>query len=156
MAYQCGDDTADRDGRMTMNPMAHLDLIGSLMILFVGFGWAKPVPINPLRMRNPRHDIIKVALAGPASNLVLACLGGLGMRLLQALHLFEFQTLYLFLNYFVWINIALAVFNMIPVPPLDGSRVLSILLAKKNPEFVSNLNRYGPFIAWINCRGASG
>ncbi len=70
VAFRCGDDTAFYQGRMTMNPFAHLDLVGSLMILFVGFGWAKPVPVNPLRMKNPRQDIIKVSLAGPISNLV--------------------------------------------------------------------------------------
>lgn len=147
VAFRCGDETAALQGRLTMNPIAHLDLVGSLMILFVGFGWAKPVPVNPLLMRNPRRDIIKVSLAGPISNLILAFFGGLGMRIMIGFHLYvTFQTLFTFLQFFVWINIALAVFNMIPVPPLDGSRVLSVVLERKNPELVYNLNRYGPFI----------
>ncbi len=80
IAYRLGDHTAARNGRLTLNPLAHLDPIGSLMILFVGFGWAKPVPVNPINFSNPRIDMMKVAFAGPASNLLLAFLGGMIIR----------------------------------------------------------------------------
>ena len=83
MASRCGDNTAARMGRLTMNPMAHLDIMGSLMILFVGFGWAKPVPVDSRYLRNPRVDMMKVAAAGPISNLLLALIGGMLLRFLN-------------------------------------------------------------------------
>ena len=83
MAAKCGDYTATRMGRNTLNPMAHLDLFGSIMILFVGFGWAKPVPVDSRQLREPRKDMMKIAAAGPASNIILAIFGGLILRLLN-------------------------------------------------------------------------
>ena len=83
IAYRLGDHTAARNGRLTLNPIAHLDPIGSLMILFVGFGWAKPVPVNPRNFVNPRTDMMKVAFAGPASNLILAFIGGSIIRVIN-------------------------------------------------------------------------
>ena len=80
VAYRLGDNTAAYQGRLTLNPLAHLDPMGSLMMLFIGFGYAKPVPVNPMNLHNPRIDMIKVAFAGPASNLFLAAIGGLGIR----------------------------------------------------------------------------
>jgi len=101
IAYKLGDHTAARNGRLTLNPLAHLDPIGSLMILFVGFGWAKPVPVNPVNFSNPRLDMMKVAFAGPASNLLLAFTGGLMMRLVNIFGLLQsemfIQTLYFFI-----------------------------------------------------------
>ena len=101
MAAKCGDTTAARMGRLSLNPMAHLDMMGSLMILFVGFGWAKPVPVNPVNFSNPRVDMMKVAFAGPASNLLLAFTGGLMMRLVNIAGLLQsemfVQTLYFFI-----------------------------------------------------------
>ena len=81
IAYLLGDNTAARNGRLTLNPLAHLDPVGSMMILFVGFGWAKPVPVNPVNFSNPRIDMMKVAFAGPASNILLAFIGGSILRL---------------------------------------------------------------------------
>ena len=89
IAYRLGDHTAARNGRLTLNPLAHLDPIGSLMILFVGFGWAKPVPVNPINFSNPRIDMIKVAIAGPASNLMLAFLGGLIIRFIKTFNIYK-------------------------------------------------------------------
>ena len=83
MASKCGDSTAARMGRLTLNPMAHLDVMGSMMILFVGFGWAKPVPVDGRNLRNPRTDMMKVAAAGPLSNLLLAMIAGMLFRLLS-------------------------------------------------------------------------
>ena len=146
IAYKLGDHTAARNGRLTLNPLAHLDPIGSLMILFVGFGWAKPVPVNPVNFSNPRVDMMKVAFAGPASNLILAFTGGLIMRFFNFVGFMQsemfIQTLYLF----IFINISLAVFNMIPVAPLDGSQIFGNMISKNNPELAWKLQMYGPKI----------
>ena len=141
MANKLGDPTAKHSGRLTLNPLAHLDPMGSLMILFVGFGWAKPVPVDVRYLQNPRMDMMKVAFAGPAANLLLAFIGGTIIR---------FQivsgSLILMLVLFTQINIMLAVFNMIPIPPLDGSQIFSGLMVRKNPDLVMKLQMYGPQI----------
>ncbi len=141
VAYKLGDPTAKRSGRLTLNPLAHLDPMGTMMILFVGFGWAKPVPVDSRYLRNPRIDMMKVAFAGPAANLLLAFIGGTIIR---------FQivsgSLILMLVLFTQINIMLAVFNMIPIPPLDGSQIFSGLMVRKKPDLVMKLQMYGPQI----------
>ena len=146
IAYKLGDHTAARNGRLTLNPLAHLDPIGSLMILFVGFGWAKPVPVNPVNFSNPRLDMMKVAFAGPASNLLLAFTGGLMMRLVNIVGLLQSEMFIQTLYYFILINISLAVFNMIPVAPLDGSQIFGNMISKNNPELAWKLQMYGPKI----------
>ena len=146
IAYKLGDHTAARNGRLTLNPLAHLDPIGSLMILFVGFGWAKPVPVNPVNFSNPRLDMMKVAFAGPASNLLLAFTGGLMMRLVNIFGLLQSEMFIQTLYYFILINISLAVFNMIPVAPLDGSQIFGNMISKNNPELAWKLQMYGPKI----------
>ena len=146
IAYKLGDHTAARNGRLTLNPLAHLDPIGSLMILFVGFGWAKPVPVNPVNFSNPRVDMMKVAFAGPASNLILAFTGGLIMRLVNILGLLQSEMFIQTLYFFIFINISLAVFNMIPVAPLDGSQIFGNMISKNNPELALKLQMYGPKI----------
>ena len=146
IAYKLGDHTAARNGRLTLNPLAHLDPIGSLMILFVGFGWAKPVPVNPVNFSNPRIDMMKVAFAGPASNLILAFTGGLIMRLVNILGLLQSEMFIQTLYFFIFINISLAVFNMIPVAPLDGSQIFGNMISKTNPELAWKLQMYGPKI----------
>ena len=146
IAYKLGDHTAARNGRLTLNPLAHLDPIGSLMILFVGFGWAKPVPVNPVNFSNPRLDMMKVAFAGPASNLILAFTGGLIMRLVNIVGLLQSEMFIQTLYYFIYINISLAVFNMIPVAPLDGSQIFGNMISKNNPELAWKLQMYGPKI----------
>ena len=143
MASRCGDNTAARMGRLTLNPMAHLDTMGSLMILFVGFGWAKPVPVDGRLLRNPRVDMMKVAAAGPVSNLILAMIAGMILRFLNGSGLLNEAVLVLLL-YFTRINIALAVFNMIPVAPLDGSQIFSAWLMKTNPQLAWKIQSYGP------------
>ena len=146
IAYKLGDHTAARNGRLTLNPLAHLDPIGSLMILFVGFGWAKPVPVNPVNFSNPRVDMMKVAFAGPASNLLLAFTGGLMMRLVNIVGLLQSEMFIQTLYFFIFINISLAVFNMIPVAPLDGSQIFGNMISKTNPELAWKLQMYGPKI----------
>ena len=141
VAYKLGDPTAKNQGRLTLNPIAHLDPIGSMMILFVGFGWAKPVPVDSRYLANPRKDMMKIALAGPASNLLLAFLGGILIRLTGYA-----GPLTSMLILFTQINISLAVFNMIPIPPLDGSQIFSGIMIRKNPQLVMQLQTYGPQI----------
>ena len=143
MASKCGDNTAARMGRLTLNPMAHLDVMGSMMILFVGFGWAKPVPVDGRNLENPRVDMMKVEAAGPLSNLLLAMLAGMVFRLLNGTGLLS-ESIYLLILYFTQINIALAVFNLIPVAPLDGSQIFSAYLMRKNPQLAWKIQSYGP------------
>ena len=141
IAYKLGDPTARYAGRLTLNPIAHLDPVGGLMILFVGFGWAKPVPVDPRYLKNPRKDMMKIAFAGPASNLLLAFIAGTILRFGIGQ-----GSIAMMLILFTQINIMLAVFNMIPVSPLDGSQIFSGLLIRTNPNLVRNLQIYGPQI----------
>ena len=141
VAYKLGDPTAKHQGRLTLNPIAHLDPFGSLMILFVGFGWAKPVPVDSRYLANPRVDMMKIAFAGPASNLLLALISGILIRITGYM-----GPLTSMLILFTQINISLAVFNMIPIPPLDGSQIFSGLMIRKNPNLVMQLQMYGPQI----------
>ena len=141
VANKLGDPTAKYSGRLTLNPMAHLDLFGSLMILFVGFGWAKPVPVDSRYLANPRTDMMKIAFAGPAANLLLAFIAGSLIRLTGNMGVFSSM-----LIMFVQINIMLAVFNMIPIPPLDGSQIFSGLMIRHNPDLVVKLQIHGPQI----------
>ena len=141
IAYKLGDPTARYAGRLTLNPIAHLDPVGGLMILFVGFGWAKPVPVDPRYLKKPREDMMKIAFAGPASNLLLAFIAGTILRFGIGQ-----GSIAMMLILFTQINIMLAVFNMIPVSPLDGSQIFSGLLIRTNPDLVRNLQIYGPQI----------
>lgn len=146
-ARQLGDDTSERLGRITLNPLAHLDPFGTLLFALTGFGWAKPVPVNTYRLRgNPRTSFAIVALAGPVSNLLLAGLFALLFRLtlsfasrdalLTDVLLFAFSVA-------VQLNIFLALFNLIPIPPLDGSRLLTALLPDQGQMWMDQLERYG-------------
>ena len=138
MAVQLGDETPRLQGRYTFNPIAHIDPFGALLILFVGFGWAKPVQWNPNNIDvDIRVGTILVAAAGPVSNLVLAAAGAFLVPFA------DFAMLERFLNFFVWINTLLFVFNLIPIPPLDGSHILFALLPGDNFELRMFLGRYG-------------
>ena len=148
MAFKLGDKTAEKEGRITLNPLAHLDPIGSIMILFIGFGWAKPVPVNPSNLTDPRLDMIKIAFAGPASNIFLALLSGIIIKLLLILSLIDNNLLTILLT-FAQVNIALAIFNLLPIAPLDGSQILGNILSKSNPELAWKLQTYGPKILLI-------
>ena len=144
MASKCGDNTAARMGRLTLNPIAHLDLMGSMMILFVGFGWAKPVPVDYRNLNHPRKDIMKIAAAGPISNLLLAMIAGMFFRVLTGMSLVTGSSFQILIYYFVQINITLAIFNLIPVAPLDGSQIFSSYLMKTNPQLAIKIQSYGP------------
>ncbi len=146
MAFRLGDDTAEREGRMTLEPWAHLDLVGALMLLVFGFGWARPVPVEWTRLRNPRKDMAKVALAGPAANfLTFAALQVFVVLLLTKVQVFGTRWSYLprIIQEAAYINIGLAVFNLVPIPPLDGSRILARFLPSSMLDFWDNLERYG-------------
>ena len=148
VALHFGDPTAKNAGRLTLNPLAHLDPIGTLMLFIVHFGWAKPVPVNPAYFKDPKKDMIWVSLAGPVSNIILAFLTGMIIRIvgMEMSNNFTLNFLKLMLYYSLTINLALAVFNLIPIPPLDGSKILQGLLPPKYDEIMYNLERYGPFI----------
>ena len=141
VATALGDPTPRRSGRLTLNPLAHLDLVGLLMLYVFRFGWARPVPINPYHFRNRRSGMLLVALAGPLANLVMALVGlVVRYRLGYAGALGLAGT---FWSSFTWINLSLAAFNLIPVPPLDGSRILSSLLPGSQAYAFSRLEQYG-------------
>lgn len=143
-AYKCGDDTAKLKGRLTINPFAHLDLIGTLMILFFGIGYANPVPVNPARLKHPRKNMALISFAGPLANIIMS-------------FIFIFLTYFLmfiaptnnviymvasFFSYAAQVNVTLAVFNLIPIPPLDGSKILTAVLPDKLYFSLMRYERY--------------
>lgn len=148
-AHKLGDDTAKWNGRLTLNPMAHLDLQGTLMLVLFGVGYARPVPINPYNFRNPRKGMALSALAGPVSNLLMAVLSVGVFRLCVALIPNAMVLAYLHLiliNVFAWINIRLAVFNLLPIPPLDGSKIFGYFLPDR---LVYTMERYSRQISLL-------
>ena len=158
-AYKCGDNTAEWNGRLTLNPLQHLDPIGTIMMLIFGFGYAKPVPINPRNFKNYRWGLIIVALAGPLSNVLLALIGLLlnyGVFQILALQSRDVlisavsSNLYgmwsVFIYMFITANASLAVFNLLPIPPLDGSRIISSFLPAKLAYYY---NKYESYIMLI-------
>lgn len=161
MAYKLGDNTARDMGRLSLNPMRHLDPLGALCMVVFHFGWAKPVPINPRNFKKPKRDFALTALAGPLSNLLMAFFSAFIYLLLNAIFrriTFPAQilvslaqnTVYFFLIFHV-INLGLAIFNLIPVPPLDGSRLISVVLPPKAYFGIMRYERqiYLGFIIWL-------
>ncbi len=149
-ALLLGDPTARDQGRLSLNPLHHLDPVGTLALLFIGFGWAKPVPVNPRYFKMPLKDMLWVALAGPVTNLILAFLSALLLKLLvqiaQLLPAMLFTPLVTMLQVSVMMNVMLCVFNFLPIPPLDGSRIVTGLLPTEAAVQYMRFEQYGVLI----------
>ncbi len=150
-AYKMGDNTAKYQGRLSLNPLDHLDPIGTFCLLFFRFGWAKPVPINPYNFRNRRAGIIVVSLAGPFMNFLVA----LSCAFIQVI-MYKYvsandvtQFFYTIVGLAIQLNIGLMCFNLIPIPPLDGSKVLLELLPYRFRELFYNIERYSSIILMV-------
>ena len=155
VADRFGDKTARMMGRLTLNPLKHLDIFGTLMVFIVGIGWAKPVPVNFNNLRHPKRDMIWVAGAGPVTNFTLAALSSLAMRgiaayaggMTQGSYMMMFlEPIILMLAFSVYINLLLCIFNLIPLPPLDGGRVAVGMLPYRQSEALSRLEPFGMII----------
>ncbi|MCL1906180.1 MAG: site-2 protease family protein [Clostridiales bacterium] len=145
-AYAFGDPTAKNAGRLTLNPLRHLDVLGTLALIFFGFGWAKPVPVNPYYFQGDRgKKVMWVSVAGPLSNIIQAMVATVLLSLWVrfaggSAFVYWFSS---FVYYFILINIVLAVFNLLPIPPLDGSKILAGLLPDRHQNIILTLDRYG-------------
>lgn len=150
-ALALGDPTAKRQHRLSLNPLRHIDWFGLLMMLVAGFGWAKPVPVNPNYFKKPRQGMALTALAGPVSNLLLALLLLVPARLIYSYaHYSVFNQAALdFLLSTAVLSIGLGLFNLIPIPPLDGSKVLAVLLPERAYRWLMRYERFGIFALWL-------
>lgn len=156
VAYRFGDDTAKVTGRLTLNPLPHIDPIGTillpLLLIISGsrfiIGWAKPVPINPYRLKDPRRDLIKVSAAGPLANMTLAVVSAMCVWIMKMANI-DMMMLIGLLKFSVFINLLLGVFNLVPVPPLDGSNILSGLLPREMAIQYERIKPYGFLIIII-------
>lgn len=148
-AYKCGDMTAKMYGRLSLNPLAHLDPVGSVCMLLFGFGWAKPVPVNTRNMKNGRWGFVATSIAGPLSNILLAFISAIlaELTLVVLTHIpnmggISGMLTYSFFQMAVSLNVGYAVFNLLPIPPLDGSRLWTALLPRKIAEWTFRYERY--------------
>lgn len=158
VAYRFGDPTAKAAGRLTLNPISHLDPIGTIAFFLINIGWAKPVPVNGSFFSNPRKDMLWVALAGPITNLILAILSAAVAKTIYSLapHLSSsmiagavLYPLFEMAKASIWINLVLCIFNFLPIPPLDGSRILVGLLPPSLAQHVINFEKYGFIVILI-------
>lgn len=148
-AYKLGDKTAYHQGRLTLNPIPHLDPVGFLMLVLFRFGWAKPVPVNPYNFRGDiKKGMLLVALAGPATNLLVALAASLLLGFTWVHMPFEREIYIQIMWQIIYINVILAIFNLLPVPPLDGSKILAGLLPGRQ-EWLYHLEQYGTIILLI-------
>lgn len=150
VAYLLGDPTAKSQGRLTLNPLKHLDPLGTLAFFFVQFGWAKPVPVDARYFKNPRQGMLLTAIAGPGTNMLLAALFATCIHVIASIEFMEGSTtesilvpLYLICNAGVFVNLILCVFNLLPIPPLDGSNVLAYFLPPRMAMSYMRLGNYG-------------
>ena len=170
VAYRCGDATARNLGRLTLNPIAHLDPIGTIMMLLFGFGYAKPVPINTRNFNHFKRDLCFVSLAGPLSNLCLALIGailcvvtfyvspdiffentttGFGLWALPDYFGSPLESWVFFCTSFTWANVSLCIFNLLPIPPLDGSKIVSTLLPGRIAYYYLKYERYMMIVVMV-------
>ncbi len=160
VARRLGDPTAENEGRLTLNPISHLDPLGTILMLMVGFGWAKPVPVNPMYFQNPKRDMMLTALAGPASNLILAFISFIALVLVSGAMVGNVWDLFAvadagtvgsrFLQQFLasslFINLGLMAFNLLPIAPLDGSKILQAFIPLQYEDTYEEFLRIGPFV----------
>ncbi len=149
-AYRLGDNTAKDDGRLTLNPLKHIDWLGFFLIVVAGFGWAKPVSFNPDNLKNKHRDEILISIAGPISNFVVAVIFFVIARLLYSIELlnetsFGLEVINLIMIWGV-INFSLFIFNLIPLPPLDGSHIYLTFIKDINPKLMMNMYKYGTLV----------
>ena len=158
IAYRLGDPTARDAGRLTLNPLKHLDPLGTIAFFFIKFGWAKPVPVNPRYFQNPKKDMLWVALAGPVTNLALAVISAILTKAIWTLasilpYSSTTEAILVPLNSMliasVWINLVLCIFNFLPIPPLDGSRILMGLLPNNLALSYMRIERFGFIIILV-------
>ena len=147
-ADRLGDPTPRINGRLTLNPLAHLDLIGTLILLLTNFGWGKPVPIDPYNLENPRRDEALISLAGPISNLILAIILSFFLRIISISSVWPI--FHLILSPVIILNVSLCIFNLLPFPPLDGSKIFFGLLANElTDEWEGFFNQYSLLIIFL-------
>ncbi|NMB45546.1 MAG: site-2 protease family protein [Firmicutes bacterium] len=150
MAYRLGDPTAKYQGRLTLNPLAHLDPLGALMLVLFRFGWAKPVMVNPLYFKDRRRGMMMVGLAGPLANVISAWVFRILLRILPSLFSLRIGlVLHQFILLNIAINLGLAAFNLIPIPPLDGSKIVAGLLPARYETRFQRLETYGPVVLLV-------
>jgi Zn-dependent protease len=157
VAHMCGDSTSKDQGRVTLNPLKHIDPLGFIMLIFVGFGWAKPVQFNEQNLRNPKMDVIKIALAGPLSNALIAMILSVVFSLLSSHMVTSTPAMQIASEVFIYaiyINWGLFIFNLIPLPPLDGSHLLLNQL-KRFPELYNALYKYGSLLLFALIIGSA-
>jgi Zn-dependent protease len=149
VADRLGDPTARLSGRITLNPLPHIDPLGALAFVVAGFGWAKPVPVNAHNLRNPRRDMAMVAVAGPLTNFAVALVGLIAYEFLRRRSIeipFLAEPIVRMLGWIYVFNLGLGIFNLIPLPPLDGGHFLPYIFPRASWTFVHQLEQYGPFI----------
>jgi Zn-dependent protease len=152
VAYRFGDPTAKAIGRLTLNPIKHLDPVGTIAFFLINIGWARPVPVNGTYFKNPRKDMVWVALAGPVTNLILAVFSAIAAKIILQLSQVFPQSIvaemilvpsFAMAQASVWINLVLCIFNFLPIPPLDGSRILMGILPENLTRIYASFERYG-------------